>query len=185
MNNEFLRPRENRCKWFNILGVMRKWVYIQRSGKCKISHKTTKWIDSLNVWIDPDIKIQARDLWRLIWFIVNLNRFKCAQIEKWCDLDFYESIQCKSEKNHDTTHPNMNWFSSVRFKDLYWLHFVKTRVLARGRTRGLDMFVWHHSVPCSAFLEIHFNREIPKDSLKTWFTSGLRLDDCEVVMKLS
>jgi hypothetical protein len=39
MNYEFLRPRENRCKWFNTLDVMKKWVYIEGSGKCKISHK--------------------------------------------------------------------------------------------------------------------------------------------------
>lgn len=25
----FLRPRENMCKWFNTLRVMRKWIYIQ------------------------------------------------------------------------------------------------------------------------------------------------------------
>jgi len=39
MNNEFLRPRENRCKWFNNLGVMREWVYIVNECKCKFSSK--------------------------------------------------------------------------------------------------------------------------------------------------
>jgi len=39
MNNEFLRPIENRCKWFNALGVMRKCVYIEKGGKCKIAAK--------------------------------------------------------------------------------------------------------------------------------------------------
>jgi len=34
-----LGPRESRCKWFNTLGVMRKWVYIQWGANCKISAK--------------------------------------------------------------------------------------------------------------------------------------------------
>ena len=48
MNNEFLRPRENRCKWFNNLGVMRKWVYIEKKGKCKFSAKNN-WVN----WFRP------------------------------------------------------------------------------------------------------------------------------------
>jgi hypothetical protein len=31
--------RENRCKWFNSLGIMRKWVYIEKGDKCNISAK--------------------------------------------------------------------------------------------------------------------------------------------------
>jgi hypothetical protein len=42
---------------------------------------------------------------------------------------------------------------------MYWVHFVKTLVLERYQTRCLDMLVRHHSVPCSAYLEIHFKRE--------------------------
>jgi hypothetical protein len=50
----------------------------------------------------------------------------------------------------------------VRFVDCNWPYFVKTSVLARC----LDMLVRHHSVPCLAFLEICFKREISEDSMK-------------------
>jgi len=42
---------------------------------------------------------------------------------------------------------------------MYLLHFVKTIVLVRYQTRCLNMLVRHHSVPCSAYLEIYFKRE--------------------------
>jgi len=64
------------------------------------------------------------------------------------------------------------------FIDYSWLHFVKTRVLARCGTRCLDMLVRHHSVPCSAFLVIVFNCEIPEDSLKIWFTWRVDQEAC-------
>ena len=47
----------------------------------------------------------------------------------------------------------------VRFVDMCWLHFVKTIVLVRCQTRCLNMLVRHHSVPCSAYLNIYFKRE--------------------------
>jgi len=47
----------------------------------------------------------------------------------------------------------------VRFVDMCWLHFVKTIVLARCQTRCFNMLVRHHSVSCSAYLEIYFKRE--------------------------
>jgi len=42
MNNEFLRPRENRCKWFNCLGVVRRSVYIVKGEKTQFSHKINR-----------------------------------------------------------------------------------------------------------------------------------------------
>jgi len=39
MSNEFLRPRENRCKWFNTFEVVRRVQYIGAKGKAKFSHK--------------------------------------------------------------------------------------------------------------------------------------------------
>jgi len=39
MNNEFLRPRENSCKWFNEFGVVRIRQYIREGRKAKFSHK--------------------------------------------------------------------------------------------------------------------------------------------------
>jgi len=86
MNYEFLRPTENRCKWLNCLGVTRKFVYIEKGGKCKISAKNnivnwfTKcvnrfkqlndkqddhedWYASHTFWIDSNVP-----RWRLIRF---------------------------------------------------------------------------------------------------------------------
>ena len=51
LNNEFLRPRENRCKWFNILGVMREWVYIENKGKCKFSCKNN-YVNRFIKWVN-------------------------------------------------------------------------------------------------------------------------------------
>jgi len=39
MDKEFLRPRENRCKWFNDFRVMRRRVYIVKEGKAKFRTK--------------------------------------------------------------------------------------------------------------------------------------------------
>jgi len=44
MNNEFLRPRENSCKWFNKLGVVRRRLFIERGDKTKFSHKSN-WVN--------------------------------------------------------------------------------------------------------------------------------------------
>jgi len=54
MNYEFLRHRENICKWFSALGVIREWVYIKMKASANFRAKTTVWIDSLNEWIDSD-----------------------------------------------------------------------------------------------------------------------------------
>jgi len=42
---------------------------------------------------------------------------------------------------------------SGRFIDYSWPHFVKTRVLARCRTRCFDMLERHYIVSCFAFLK--------------------------------
>jgi len=36
IDKEFLRPIEDRCKWFNNLGVVGRRVYIVKEGKYKI-----------------------------------------------------------------------------------------------------------------------------------------------------
>jgi len=90
---EFLRPRENICKWFNELWVTRWRVYIVRRKIAQFSHKNnrvnrlTKWVnrfrqqkdnlklhqgwnDSLFMWINSSESIQ-------------MNRFKACQIVLW------------------------------------------------------------------------------------------------------
>ena len=51
MNNEFLRPTENSCKWFNALEVMRMILFIERGDKTQNSHKT-KWVNRFNYWVN-------------------------------------------------------------------------------------------------------------------------------------
>ena len=103
MNNEFLRPRENRCKWFNILGVMREWVYIEKKGKCKFLAKNnsvnwfSKWVNRFKPLKDKAAKnedwyVSCQDWinskypeWRLIRF--KLLRIYSRQVRKilWYD----------------------------------------------------------------------------------------------------
>jgi len=70
MNNGFLRPRENRCKWFNCLGVMKKWIYIEIVGKWKFSSKNNfvnRFTKYLNRFRPLKTKLEKRRiLWRLI-----------------------------------------------------------------------------------------------------------------------
>jgi len=70
------------------------------------------------------------------------------------------------------------WDGTVRVIDMYWLNFVKTRVLETCLTRSIDMLVRHHSVPCSVFLEFVFKREIPEDSLKICFMRRVDQETC-------
>lgn len=42
---------------------------------------------------------------------------------------------------------------------MYWLQFVKILVLPRCKILCLNMLVRHHSVSCSAYLEIHIKNE--------------------------
>jgi len=77
MNNEFLRPRENRCKWFHVLGVMRMWVYIERSGKCKITAKNNivNWFTKCVNWFrHKKYKPEPyEDLYDSMWMWIDLS----------------------------------------------------------------------------------------------------------------
>jgi len=110
MNNEFLKPRENRWKWFNYFGFMRRWVYIERSGKCKnsakknivnrfskyvnrLGHQKYKpetyedWSDSVQKWIDssePKMKNDAIELF-MNWFSVSHKDFMMRFKIWWID----------------------------------------------------------------------------------------------------
>ena len=85
MNNEFLRHRENSCKWFNTFGDVERSVYIVKGEKTQFSHKFNRlnrftkclnqfrqqkdrpekyegWYDSKHIWVDssvPRMKIDA------------------------------------------------------------------------------------------------------------------------------
>jgi len=74
---------------------------------------------------------------------------------------FFEDVLCKGCFSQNFPKGDI-----VRFVDFSWPHFVKTSVLARCRTICLDMLVQYRSIPCFAFLEICFKREISEDSMK-------------------
>jgi len=113
MNNEFLRPRVNSCKWFNDLGVMRKCVYIEKGGKCKISAKNNR-VNWLTYYLNRFRQLNDKpdEQWRLIRIRHKLNRFKSPQMKidtiqtlmnrfnqsqrvLWYDSKTFESIQAR------------------------------------------------------------------------------------------
>jgi len=97
MNNEFLRPRENGCKWFNHFGAMRRRLFIERGDKTKFSHKNN----------------------RLNWFTKCLNRFRQQKDrpENMKDdmiQDIFELIQ---------VYPDEDWFDS----NFVWIDSMQVR----------------------------------------------------------
>jgi len=116
MNNKFLTPRENRCKWFNNLKFMRKWVYIERGTKFKFSFENNyvnRFIKCLNRFIQFDSKLGKRQkIWRLMCIMQALNRFKRTQDEDWYDSMYFESIQHKSKRLWDMIQSILSQFKS-------------------------------------------------------------------------
>jgi len=88
------------------------------------------------------VKIQAIDIWRLIGFIVNMNRFKWTQDEEWCDSDFYEFIQCRSERNHDTTQPDMNRITNDTIQNIV-NRFIWSQKLLWYDSHINESIQWH------------------------------------------
>jgi len=111
MNNEFLRPRENRCKWFNKFVNVWRRLYIVRVDKSKISHKNnlvnrfTKWVNRFRQqkttqecmkyetlqWISESIQVSP--WWRMIRFNLQMNRFSASQRVWWDDSYWNEPLQ--------------------------------------------------------------------------------------------
>jgi len=106
MNNEFLRPRENSCKWFNKMRVMRRRLFIERGDKTKFSQKSN-WVNRFSNLMNRfkpyktkqegeknrckmervkrylnRLKMPRR---RLIQFIKRMNRFRQGQRDWWID----------------------------------------------------------------------------------------------------
>jgi hypothetical protein len=116
MNNEFLRPRENICKWFNTFGVMWMWEYIEKEEKCKFLFRNNylnRFIKSLNQSRQFKTRLEKRKMiWWLIRILQALNRFKITQDEDWYDSKYFESIQHKSERFCDMIQPILSRFKS-------------------------------------------------------------------------
>jgi len=142
MNNEFLRPRENSCKWFNVLGVMRKCVYIEKGGKCKISAKNN-WVNRFTYCVNrfKQLNDKPDEQWRLIRIRHKLNRFKSPQMKidtiqtlmnrfnqsqrvLWFDSKTFESIQARKRWKIDVV--NIWIDSQILWIDSHVNRFKKT-----------------------------------------------------------
>jgi len=97
MNNEFLRARENRCKWFNVLRVMKGRLYIERSGKTKFLHKI-KRVNRFTKWVN--------------WFRQQKTTQECMKDE---------TIQCICESIQVS--PDEEWYDST----ILWIDLVEVR----------------------------------------------------------
>jgi len=98
MSSDFLRPRENRCKWFKYFGcyeemcVYRKGWQVQNFGQKQQSEsihllceliQTTKW--------------QARWTMKFDTHQTQIESIQISPDEDWYNSNSYESIQSKSE----------------------------------------------------------------------------------------
>jgi len=107
LNNEFLRPRENRCKWFNGLGVLRKCLYIEKGGKWKnlaknnIVNRFTKCVNRFR-----QLNNNQDGLWRLIHIIHLLNRFICSRVK-------IDTIQILMNRFNQSQRVFMIWFNII------------------------------------------------------------------------
>jgi len=129
MNNEFLRPRENRCKWFNKFVNVWKRLYIVRGDKRKISHKNNlvnryrfrQQKTTQECMKDEKIQcmsesVQVSPGWRMIRFNLQMNRF--SEVREFC-----ETIQTEMNRfKCDTIQEVVNrFFCSQRFR---WIDSV-------------------------------------------------------------
>jgi len=122
MNSKFLWPRENRCKWFNNLGVMRRWVYIERGGKCKNSAKNNI-VNRFTKCVNWFRQQKYKPGWRMMWFkslwIDSMQDRKNSwhesakneSIQGWCKSNFVEPFLLNSEASDDTIHIFLNRFN--------------------------------------------------------------------------
>jgi len=111
--------RENRCNWFNTLGVTRKWLYIEKGVEAKILAKNMlnqltncvnrfrqlkdksegyeDWYVSDKIWIESD-----SPRWRLTrFYIIWLDSTMVGEF-LWYDSNCFESIKSDTIQNNLT-----------------------------------------------------------------------------------
>jgi len=144
MNNEFLRPRENSCKWFNNLGVMRRRLFIEKGDKTKFSYKNN-WVNRFKPYKTKHEKGKMR--WRMIRVKWKMKRLKRPR--KLIDTIhiLHESIQTKSEilsihVKYDTIH---NWIDSR----LYWYDSWESVSLMNRFTLKMIWFIRGQRATCN------------------------------------
>jgi len=110
MSNEFLRPRENRCKWFNALGVMRKCVYVEKGGKCKISAKNNR-VNRFTYCVNRfrQLNDKSDKQWSLICIRHKLNRFKSPQVK----IDTIQTLMNRFNQSQ-----RVSWYDSLKFESI-------------------------------------------------------------------
>ena len=162
MSYEFLRPRENRCKWFNEFGVMRRRIFIERGDKTKFSHKHNRlnrftkwmnrfrqqkdrqkkyegWYDSRRIWVDSSVP-----RWRLNRFNLRMNRFNESQRVMWDDSSIKDTMYAwiDSDRSWIDSHEVRNFSESIqivmrRFKLIqneFWHFFDPKWILTLFQT---------------------------------------------------
>jgi len=152
ISKEFLRPRENRCKWFNAFGVMRRRLFIRRGDKTKFSHKNNRlnrftkclnrfrqqkdrqekyegWYNSRYIWVDSSVPRWRLNDSNFVWI-------NSMQVRKFC-----ETIQAKKKRCvYESIQIDVNRFTWSR--KLYWIdsdcdesiHFDSKRILTLFQT---------------------------------------------------
>jgi len=110
MNNEFLRTRENSCKWFNNLGVMRKCVYIEKGGKCKISAKNNR-VNRFTYCMNRfrELNDKPDEQWKWIRIRHKLNRFKSPLMK----IDTIQTLMNQVNQSH-----RVLWYDSLTFESI-------------------------------------------------------------------
>ena len=164
MSNKFLRPRENRCKWFNNFGKEERSVYIVRDEKTQFSHKFNKlnrftkclnrfrqqkdrpekyegWYDSNHIWVDSSVPRMKIDTIQTSYESIQdklenfVRRFKNRKETMHTWID---SNRCESIHMKSETLLNrfrLWWVDSNWFKDDFWPFF---KLHKTTRTNHID-----------------------------------------------
>ena len=158
------RPRENRCKWFNNLGVTKRSVYIYLGGKCKNSPKNNivnRFINCVNRFRKQGDKPDG--LWWFIRFRHNMNWFKMPRMkieaiqiilnwfnishkvlmiqfrQIWLDSKYHVTIHTMYETLGDTIQAKVNRFiSSEKLFWQQWWGYLNDKV--SGPTKNHTVF---------------------------------------------
>ena len=142
MNNEFLRFRENRCKWFNNLEVEKKSVYVVKGEKTQFSHKNNilnRFMYLVNRFRHQEGYAQTQERYenwcksRDIWNDSSrphgwMNRFRESQRVWWYDSRTNETIQ--------------TWIDSYAMWINSWIDSFRVRDFFETIQIGLSRFKW-------------------------------------------
>jgi len=136
MNKEFLRPRENSCKWFNDFGVTRKWVYIESDGKCKFSHKNN-WMNQFTKYVSQFKPLNDKTGKKKNTMKIDTYQERFESIQNPQDVDWYGS--------------DKKWIDSNQFREYSWyvsiLNDTQNRfIVYLSRFTQVREFMWYDSI---------------------------------------